>query len=744
MSKLKLDRLALIFCALFCGLAAPSSLRAAPAWKVQDNSLPLQSGPGIVVCEPVTAPADPGAAGFGAGCALWLQLTVGGQPQLGKTPRWESLSRARTELGRPDLQLSAAEAPNLAPILGVTHAVIGTLRGAGPHTALTYTLLRVPSGAAVGAPLRLVGTLGQIAAALPSAARTLAKRLGVTANDVPASTGLSPTDLQTLGRMRWQAAARTGAQQAALEAMAAHSLLAGLLDLSGGAPHTGAQFSALAQGMLTKAGDNTLVWGEIAGLDGPAVLPHAAELTALTTRYPGNYNLASAETFRCRAAQDRKPELQAAERVIKDAPHNPDGWLTYATSLSGTADDLRHGRYYGLLSPAESTQLQLLYPRWEAADHRAVQLDPAFTKGWQRLMVSATFNSDTTLADTALQTALALGADKSDVYGWALEMYQPKWGGDAAKLARFAQLAAADTTLEAAEAVYIARELKSGGNPDLQQKVLTGFIARRRAYLAAHPSDGGGHWGLAAVLEAAGDRDGALAEYRTAASLLPDGAQGASVRYDLGHALSRAGTNDQALAPLREAVRLDPDLAVAYYLLGYNQYHLGHYEDAKVELRTALRLSPFLERAYATLGDVFLMQNNPAEEVPNYQAAIRYGAYSRDNYDHLVAALAATGQSAQVLTTGEEALRNYPDGDAVLFDDMADACLHTKEWDRSIAFSQAALALDASDALAHENLGEAYLGAGRVADAQAEWKKVLTLKNEPLKAVAEGFLKKYP
>lgn len=89
-------------------------------------------------------------------------------------------------------------------------------------------------------------------------------------------------------------------------------------------------------------------------------------------------------------------------------------------------------------------------------------------------------------------------------------------------------------------------------------------------------------------------------------------------------------------------------------------------------------------------------------------------------------------------------MRIYSMMDSDFYDNMADACLHKKDWDQSHAMRQAALGVKPDDALAYENLAEACLGAGRIANAQAEWRKALTLKDEHIKAVAQDHLKKYP
>jgi len=727
---------AFVFCAL-CSFAG--SVSAAPRYPPH--------GPGIAICEPVTSPADAAQASFGSGCAAWLQLAVGGQPQLGQTPLWSALNRARTEMNRPDLQLSAAQAVGLASKLGVTHVAAGTLRGAGPRLSLTFRLLQVPQKRLVGPPVTLAGTQTQIVAGLPQMARTLAKRLGVAAPRIPSSAGLTPAECRLLGLVRWQKTL-TGTQQAALDAAAAHSPLAGLIRLNLARGRTHAHFNRAVRVLLAQAGGNPLVWGEIGGQKDSALLPDAFQLSAFAARYPGSYNLAVAETSCFRAAGDRPAELQAAARVIQDAPRNPDGWLTYAETVSSAASDVRQGRVYDALSPEESRRLSRLYPKCEAAAARAVQLDPDFAHAWERLAQAATFTSDTAVADHALQTALALGDDKAGVYVWALEMYQPKWGGDPAKLSRFTQLAASDTTLDIAGILSVSRELYDSGSPDLYKKMLGDFITRRRAFLSDHPSDGEAHEDVAEALGFLGSEPEALAEYQTAATLLPDDAV---AQFGLGNALYQLGDSSgkserytQALAQLQNAVRLDLDYADAYSDIAYCQKDLGHYDEAKSAARTVLHLDPASGDAYAVLAEVALRENNSVEAALLYQTAIRLGPFRRSDYQNLITALANTKQWDTLLAVGAKVEGMYQQQDGATYNDMANASLEKKDWANALAFSQAALAVNADDPWAHENLAEAYLGAGHIPEAQAEWRKVLTYKDDQFKAVAEGYLKTYP
>lgn len=77
--------------------AAPERLMPA-ASPLAAQLTQMDSGPGVLVCEPVATGADRTAADFGAGCGRWLHLIVAGHGELGKTPSWFCADYARREL----------------------------------------------------------------------------------------------------------------------------------------------------------------------------------------------------------------------------------------------------------------------------------------------------------------------------------------------------------------------------------------------------------------------------------------------------------------------------------------------------------------------------------------------------------------------------------------------------------------------------------------------------------------------
>jgi hypothetical protein len=67
---------------------------------------PLQSGPGLMVFEPVAS--SPANTDWGAGASRWLQLHVGGQGEFGKTPTW---GVAETRVNNSRLPICASTKP---------------------------------------------------------------------------------------------------------------------------------------------------------------------------------------------------------------------------------------------------------------------------------------------------------------------------------------------------------------------------------------------------------------------------------------------------------------------------------------------------------------------------------------------------------------------------------------------------------------------------------------------------------
>ena len=103
------------------------------------------------------------------------------------------------------------------------------------------------------------------------------------------------------------------------------------------------------------------------------------------------------------------------------------------------------------------------------------------------------------------------------------------------------------------------------------------------------PDYAGLHINLGKALDAEGQYDAAIAEYKEAIRLKPDYALG---RNNLGNALDDKGQHDAAIAEYTEAIRLNPDMAEAHFNLGIALNAKGQHAAAIAEYKEAIRLNP--------------------------------------------------------------------------------------------------------------------------------------------------------
>ena len=718
---------------------------------VSATPAPVGTAPGnagLVVCDPVAG--SPELSAFGSGCGRWLDLVAAGQPELGRTPFWASRARAQHEMGRKDLRLSPAQAIALASMTGATHAACGTISGTPERCTLTYSLYQLPGGKPVGPALTRTGSEAQILDGLPAMAKALDARLGVPAPRVPTSVVLSPAELMQVETLR-QGVQLTDADLSALARLSARSPVAGMLYLESRAVNDQVLLTGMVKTLRDQLPGNALVLAHIGYKEAAALRPYAATTQTLFTRYPASALLAHTDVWQQRVWGTRAGELEATLRTTHDAPGDPDSWLTLGYTLSNISEDLRQSRLAGDISETEWATLQHLYSRMESADLRATALDPHEGHAWLRLAETATFAGDESRATNAIGKAFAMDLDKREVYAWGLQMYQPKWYGDPAALNKIAALAAAEPWDDSSNAISAAESLRSAGFATQSDAVLSGFLARVRAEVAKTPSDALPHWNLAAALAAqntpAGMQEASL-EYRTAEHLMPNAP---AIPRWLGDVLDRRHKTVEAIAEYQRAIALDPFDSAAHLALGDDLKRKSQFPEALSELRLAMRLNPHNESAHMGLGELLSMQQQFKQAAVEYREAIRMSYYALDARIALVRALNESGQYDEAVTAGREADRLLTElGEAnaetesQVHNIVADACLHKKEWNHSIAESNATLEYNPNDAWAHENLAEAYIGKGEKTLAQAEWTKTIALGNPTLAAVARKLLAAHP
>ena len=546
---------------------------------------PLPSGAGLIVCEPMPAPALQSSANWGAGAARWLQVWVAGQPELGKTPLWGVPENARIRLGFPDLKLDAKHADALGKSCGTSHVAVGALSGTPAAATLTYQLREVKSGKVVGTA-KISGDLKSLNAQLPALARQLAKQLKIKA-PLPTKIALSADEVAFLGTPKLKATYRgeqlKPADFARLQTLAGKDALGAMMAQRWGDYNDEKVWDNLADSLIKNAPNNALAWGETAYWGPSRLAPNGVKLAALQTKYPNNYLLAQAG-FGVESDKKTGPlQISWAEKAVRAAPGNSYAWSDLAKSYSHVAELLRRSRYSRDISGAEWKKLHVFYARYQAAALKATQVEPRDTYAWSTLAQAASFNSDSQTAEIALEKSLKLDPRNSQAWDWGMEMTQPKWSGNINDYVAFATRAAN----HAADFEFPARDVKD--------------------VFAANGQDGA----VRGILQTVVAKD-------------PENAEALTELGAIYHYEDRSYKKAEAL--YRQALRANPNYALASSTLGDLTYWVHNDpKGAEALYQKAIASDPKDGYFHANLGRLYALTGRQAQGVAEANAAKQLG-----------------------------------------------------------------------------------------------------------------------
>ncbi len=493
------------------------------------GSKTLNSGPGIVIAEPQLSSAKSSAIDdFGAGCARWLQLSVGGQGALGKTPLWGSVADTRDELGKSDCRWTQAEVPLVAQGTGATHIAIGTLTGTSAHCVLSYQLWDARSNKAVGAPLVVKGTREQILAQLPQMAQMFNARLGFAAESSTrlSAPGVSADDLMFLGSVPWKASDKLlPEQEVRLRALSQKTPLAGLLWMYNGA-RDGDETTLwrnVAGSLAAQAPSNTLVMATLARRAPGIFAPYAPSLASLRAQFPNNYILLASDWSILNNAGNTAACTKIALKETAASPANPVAWYDLAQSYAHEAQAVRNGKYYGQMTTQEQSRIANFYPNQKMAGLEGTVLDPRSGVSWFQACEGAAFNGEADIADMAYWKAVKLAPEDYDVYWWGLQLYQPKWQPDTMKLHQVAQEISRHPILysQMMDDIYWAFH-EADGSQGQVSSMAADCVAALQAASKRQPHQVAFHRELCAMLKKKSRFPEAAAEYLTWMKLQPD------------------------------------------------------------------------------------------------------------------------------------------------------------------------------------------------------------------------------
>jgi Flp pilus assembly protein TadD len=176
--------------------------------------------------------------------------------------------------------------------------------------------------------------------------------------------------------------------------------------------------------------------------------------------------------------------------------------------------------------------------------------------------------------------------------------------------------------------------------------------------IAVVPDNYLARFNLAAVLEAQGRTDDAVAQLREAVRVRP---YYVPARAELGQLLAVEGHPGEALEELQTAVKLRPDDAIARFRLGSVLGSLGRVNEAEEEFEQATRLQPDNADAHFNLGLALAQQEKMQESVREFEATLRLRPDDADAHFNLGIELARSGRIDDAIIQFSEALRIRPD-----------------------------------------------------------------------------------
>lgn len=676
---------------------------------------------GVLVCDPLWNSADTAVGEFGAGATRWLHYYVSGQGEFGKTPLWGTLFLYAQNYKRNGPALKQDEVAYYAKRTGLTHVVLTEVSGAASKASLLCYVAEIGAKQIIGEPIVLNGSLSEITAKLPSAARELCLRLGVRSPELPASAGVKAEEIQ-----------QSGASAFLLRGKISNRETDALTKLSETYPVAAIQ--ALSLGMMTRgerdAMEKTVLQnsnGVVSGLgalcnnDGQIFGTKAGKETLLEAlrKYPKNRQLLIAKLIYIRAS-GLDGEREAAKAVLDSSPNNGDANLIYASTIMREADKIRHARFIKDITQEEFARLEPLYAEWKKYAARAVELDPLNPLAWLRLATSATFNGDDQDSNKAIWKSLKLDPKFEEAYFWAMQMFQPKWGGDPEDLKKAARMAIEAFKYDS-RCDSILKRLKEGGQDQEAETLRREILSAQKEAVRQYPDDYSIVLSYAYTLMKSGYGAEALSQYENLKTKFPEQSRrNRKMQPAFVEIYSALRRYPEAIAASKAYLNENPDDAQQLAELAY--IHCKNLQGAQgIEVaRKAISLNPAAPSYHGVLGDCLSLTGEHKEAIKEYLIDVKSEPENPILLRNLGYAYYNDKQYQKGTEVCERALKIAPEDADNKFYLLANL-FEAKNYKRAEEIARDILALNPKDAGAYINLGELLYLQGKHKEAKAQW-----------------------
>lgn len=695
-----------------------------------------QTSTGIVVCEPVARAASPEAAQFGDGCSQWLHYAIGGDPDACATPWWNGVYAVAREEHSRNIRFDVGASKVLARCLGAPYAAFAKISGNKTNLTLTYQVYKIPERRAIGKPIILRGTSEQVDKLLPSAALSIGKTIGLK-SVAPMPPTLAPDDLAFAGAMPWQRTWPSRAQCKRLELLGLSNPFADIVWINAGTYRDKAADLRAVKRLVKIAPDSAFTWCAASSVKLSSL--HAGILRE-ARKHPLNCMLNATAVYVDVTDGNFDNAMGVARRLARCSPRYPPFLLQIAWAASRKACHIRQSRYYDQMSKSEQASLVPIYAAAYAASKRATEMDPLCENAWEQLAGDATFAGYASDADHAFWAAAKLPGHGASLYTWGLQMYQPKWGGNADALKRVVDAALADPLLNLSDVEELINQLGDPETKTMHDYLGRQVILRADTTLTHQPHNTNSLNAKALAQCALHDQKGVAKTIGAFIVACPSDAASMSLLEDK---LECNGDLPAAIK-LREAIEaVKPNSANNLTSLGFLYRSTRRLTDAETVLKKSMTINPNIRLTHFVLARVAQDRNNLPGAAMEFKACLRYSGNQDECLGALAYVLDKMGDYKGCVAYVKKALAMNPRNvDALM--PASDAYLHLKDYSSCIRVSEALLSMNFAFPEIRANLAESYAAVGRVADAKREWTALSKYSYPQIMARAHAYLAAHP
>lgn len=213
-----------------------------------------------------------------------------------------------------------------------------------------------------------------------------------------------------------------------------------------------------------------------------------------------------------------------------------------------------------------------------------------------------------------------------------------------------------------------------------------------------------------------------------------------------GHLKNLSGDSSGALADYRRALERSPGDGEVQRRLAQAYEDAGMRAEAVRTYKAAIDTQPGFFRPYLNLGNYHLAQSNFEEAARNYQEAVKLTPQRRAGHYNLGIALLEAGRLDQAETEFQIALGSSEDWGPLL--GLASVRTFQRRFPESVELCERARKAGPNTAIVLLNLADAYVRAGRIAEAAPVFRQAAALAdrelmakpNDPYRRVVLGYL----